>query len=59
VRLRPWLEDFYHESDADAGRPSGVKKMRMQIDAAEKIDNNGWLLWNAANIYTESALKKE
>ena len=59
VRLRPWLEDFYHESDADAGRPSGAKKVRLQIDAAERVDNNGWLLWNAANIYTEDALKKE
>ena len=59
VRNRPWLEDFYHESDADAGRPSGTKKVRMQIDAAERIDNNGWLLWNAANIYTENALKKD
>ena len=59
VRLRPWLEDFYHEADAAAGRPAGAKKVRMQIDAAEAVDNNGWLLWNAANVYTEEALKKE
>ena len=59
ARLRPWLEDFYHEADATAGRPSGAKKVRMQIDAAETVDNSGWLLWSAANVYTEDALKKE
>lgn len=56
---RPWLEDFYHEEDKAAGRPYGVEKMRRQIDAAERVDNCGWLLWNAANVYTEGALKKE
>ncbi len=56
---RPWLEDFYHEEDKAADRPYGVEKMRLQIDAAERIDNCGWLLWNAANVYTETALKKE
>lgn len=59
ARLRPWLEDFFHEQDAAAGRPSGAKKVRLQIDAAEEAENHGWMLWNAANIYTESALKKE
>lgn len=59
VRIRPWLEDFYHEADAAAGRPSGTRKVRLQIDAAEKVDNAGWLLWSAANVYTEGALKKE
>jgi hypothetical protein len=59
VRIRPWLEDFYHEADAAAGRPAGAKKVRLQIDAAEHADNAGWLLWNAANVYTEPALHKE
>lgn len=58
ARLRPWLEDFYHEADAAAGRPSGAEKVRLQIDAAEHAEGSGWLLWNAANIYTEAALKK-
>lgn len=59
ARLRPWLEDFFHEQDAVAGRPHGITKVRLQIDAAENSENYGWMLWNAANVYTEGALKKE
>ncbi len=57
VRLRPWLEDFFHEADKLAGRPYGKEKVRLQIDAAEKTIGHGWLLWNAANIYTQEALR--
>ncbi len=56
VRLRPWLEDFFHDEDRAAGRPHGVDKIRMQIEAAERVEDHGWLLWNASNIYTEGAL---
>ena len=59
TRLRPWLEDFFHEEDKAAGRPYGAQKVRMQIDAAERVEDHGWLLWNAGNIYNEEALKKE
>ncbi|MEK7541453.1 MAG: putative glycoside hydrolase [Patescibacteria group bacterium] len=59
ARLRPWLEDFFHEEDRAAGRPWGARKVRMQIDAAESVEDHGWLLWNAANVYSEEALKKE
>lgn len=59
ARLRPWLEDFFHEEDKANGRPYGVEKVRLQIEAAEKAEDHGWLLWNAANIYTEDALRKE
>jgi len=59
TRLRPWLEDFFHEEDCVAQRPCNAAKVRLQIDAAENSDNHGWMLWNAANVYTESALKKE
>jgi hypothetical protein len=58
ARLRPWLEDFFHEEDKAAGRPWGKEKVRLQIDAAEKAEGRGWLLWNAANLYTESALRR-
>jgi len=58
-RLRPWLEDFFHEEDQIAGRPYGREKMRRQIDAAESVAPHGWLLWNPSNVYTESALRKE
>ncbi len=59
VRLRPWLEDFFHEDDKAAGRPYGIEKVRLQIEAAEKAEKHGWMLWNAANVYTEGALKKQ
>ncbi len=59
VRLRPWLEDFFHEQDRLARRPYGAEKVRMQIDAAERVEPHGWLLWNASNVYSEGALKKE
>ncbi len=57
VKLRPWLEDFFHEADKEAGRPYGAEKVRMQINGAEHVAASGWLLWNAANVYTEGALK--
>jgi len=59
VKLRPWLEDFFHDADKAAGRPYGAEKVRLQINAAESVENGGWLLWNAANIYTASALKSK
>lgn len=59
ARLRPWLEDFFHEDDRLSGRPWGAEKVRVQIDGAEKVEQHGWLIWNAANVYTENALKKE
>lgn len=59
ARLRPWLEDFFHAEDKAAGRPYGETKVRMQIDAAERATPHGWMLWNAANVYTEAALKGE
>lgn len=58
VKLRPWLEDFFHDADKTAGRPYGAQKVRLQIDAAEGVGSGGWLLWNAANVYSRDALKK-
>jgi hypothetical protein len=59
VRLRPWLEDFFHEQDMVSHRPYGAEKVRMQINAAEQVERHGWLLWNASNVYSEGALKKD
>ncbi|TSC67285.1 MAG: hypothetical protein G01um101466_752 [Parcubacteria group bacterium Gr01-1014_66] len=59
VRLRPWLEDFFHEEDRLAHRPFGAQKVRMQIEGAERATPHGWILWNSANLYTADALKKE
>lgn len=53
ARSRPWLQDFtLHGVRYDA------EKVRAQIDATEKYER-GWLLWNARNVYTVEALKKE
>ena len=59
ARIRPWLEDFFHEDDRASGRPWGKEKVRLQIDAAESVEDHGWMLWNAANVYTDEALRKE
>ncbi len=59
ARIRPWLEDFFHETDRLSHRPWGAEKVRLQIDAAEKVEDHGWMLWNASNVYTEGALKKD
>ena len=59
ARIRPWLEDFFHEQDRLAGRPWGAEKVRMQIDAAEQASGHGWMLWNASNVYSDAALHKE
>lgn len=59
ARFRPWLEDFFHGADQAAGRPYGAEKVRLQIEGAERVEDHGWLLWNASNIYTEGALNSE
>ena len=52
AQVRPWLQAF------NLGAVYGAEKIRAQIDAVEKYDNAGWLLWNAANRYSEAGLKK-
>ncbi len=52
--VRPWLQDF------DLGADYTPAMVRAQIDAAEAHPGtDGWMLWNARNVYTESALKPE
>ncbi len=53
AQLRPWLQAF------NMGAQYGAKNIRAQIDMVEKYPNAGWLLWNAANRYTEAGLKSE
>lgn len=50
--VRPWLQDF------DLGADYTASMVREQIDAAERRGAEGWILWNARNVYTEDALKK-
>lgn len=50
---RPWLQDF------DLGADYNSTMIRAQIKAADENKATGWLLWNARNVYTASALKNE
>src|SRR3989344_5270997 len=59
ARFRPWLQDFNLGADTKRGIFYDAEKVRAQIKAAEDSGSSGWLLWNASNIYTESALRKE
>ena len=49
---RPWLQDF------DLGADYTAEMVKAQIRAADENQTSGWLLWNASNIYTISALAK-
>ena len=51
ARLRPWIQAF------NLGAVYDANKIRAQIDEVEKYTDGGWLLWNAANRYTEAGLK--
>jgi hypothetical protein len=61
AKIRPWLQDFTgawlrpktaykHYTEAD---------VRAQIKAAYDSGLKEWILWNATNKYTESALEKQ
>lgn len=50
--IRPWFQDF------SLGAYYGTKEVQAQIKANTDAGfNSGWLLWNARNVYTESALQ--
>lgn len=53
VIMRPWLQDF------SWGHPYGEHEVRAQIQATKDAGYDEWLLWNAANGYTEAALATE
>lgn len=51
-KLRPWLQDF------SIGRtPYNADMVRAQMKATYDSGLNSWLLWNASNKYTVSALE--
>jgi hypothetical protein len=53
VRIIPWLQDF-----SWAGRTYGLAELQAQIDSARRAKTGGYLLWNAAGIYTPGAVEK-
>ncbi len=51
--VRPWLQDF------QLGGIYNSAKVRAQIKAVGDAGyENGWLLWNARNVYNQGALEK-
>lgn len=53
-KLRPWLQDF----DL-LGVPYGAPEVDAQIKATYDVGLTSWLLWDASNKYTPSALKPQ
>ncbi|KND48443.1 MAG: hypothetical protein AB200_01790 [Parcubacteria bacterium C7867-005] len=52
-KLRPWLQDF------NMGANYGPDEVRAQIQATYDLGLTSWILWNAGNKYTVSALFPE
>lgn len=52
-KMRPWLQDF------NLGATYGPDKVRAQIQATYDVGLTSWMLWNAGNKYTSSALLPE
>ncbi len=51
--VRPWIQAF------NLGAVYDAAKIRTQIDTVEAHTSAGWLMWNAANRYTDAGLEKE
>ncbi|MCP9484538.1 MAG: putative glycoside hydrolase [Gaiellaceae bacterium MAG52_C11] len=50
AELIPWLQDFSY------GRTYGLADVQAQIAATRQLGARGYLLWNAAGVYTPGAL---
>ena len=55
LRFRPWLQAF--RDYAFGGGQFGGDRIRTQIDAAEEVGSDGWMLWNPRNNYIADGLK--
>jgi hypothetical protein len=47
AELRPWIQDF------DIGDIYDTAKVQAQIRATQETGADGFLIWNARNVYTE------
>lgn len=54
-KFRPWLQDFSYGQ----GIEYGPNELRAQIEAAREFNDAGWLVWNAANVFSEEAFAEE
>jgi len=63
AKIRPWLQDFSAPWLKSAYGSNyityGPEQVRAQIKATYDAGLEEWILWNAANRYTEGALEKE
>lgn len=57
VRFRPWLQVF--KDYAFDRRSFAGAEIRAQVEAAEHLGADGWMIWNPRNVYTEEGLTKE
>jgi hypothetical protein len=55
IRFRPWLQAF--ADYAFDRRQFGEKEIAAQIRAAESFGSDGWILWNARNVYSADVLR--
>jgi len=55
VRFRPWLQAF--ADYAFDKRQFGEKEMQAQISAAQSFGSDGWILWNARNVYSADVIR--
>ena len=55
LRFRPWLQAF--RDYAFDRREFGSAQVRAQIDAADALGTDGWMLWNAHNRYSAGGLE--
>jgi hypothetical protein len=51
TRLVPWLQDF------TLGHRYTLDEVEAQIAAARKLQSSGYLLWNAAGVYTDGGVR--
>ena len=57
TKLRPWLQDF--DLGADYNAEMIKREIQAVYDSASSTPElvNGWMLWDAKNIYTKDALQ--
>jgi len=57
AKLRPWLQDFDLGADYDAAKV--LNQIQATYDSASSSPEifDGWMLWNASNVYTREALE--
>ena len=58
AQVRPWLQDFT-ATWVDGHITYGPEEIRAQIQAVYDAGYEEWILWNAANRYTEGGLLPE